>query len=101
YSLRYMNINIFKNYPASAHASALLFQTGSEPVDFLDFKPRSHRASGPEPLLSRTPRSVWDCKGRNVYLKTKNIFLFFSFSRTVFPRLTFPPNSLPILSNNV
>jgi len=77
YSLRYMNIFTLKNLIASAHASALLFQTGSEPVDFLDFKPRSHRASGPEPLLSRTPRSVWDCKGKNLSFLCKIYLTFF------------------------
>src|SRR5690606_23776027 len=87
YSLRYMNINIFKNYLASARASAFIsrrFRTGR----FFSLSNTGCIALPGRNFLLSNPCSVWDCKGRNLFLKTKNIFLFFFFP---LPRFRGPP----------
>jgi len=84
-----MNINIFKNYLASARASAF-YITPVLNRQIFSLSNTSRIALLGRNFLLSNPCSVWDCKGRNLILKTKNIFLFFFFSLTMFPRLTFP-----------
>jgi len=110
-----MNINIFKNYLASARASAFYIT----PVLNRQIFPLSNTSRiallGRNFLLSN-PCSVWDCKGRNLILKTKNIFLFFFLltyhvSTANFPNnsyqffyqttLAFRPHSLPFVDRGV
>jgi hypothetical protein len=90
-----MNINIFKNYLASARASAFIsrrFRTGR----FFSLSNTGCIAPPGRNFLLSNPCSVWDCKGRNLFLKTKNIFLFFFFPLPRFrgpPSHQFPTNS--------
>ena len=69
-----------KNFHASPHGSAYASDRRSGPKLLAVSLPQALRLlklplSFPEPLR---PRSVWDCKGRNLFLTCKIIFFIFS-----------------------
>jgi len=86
-----MNINIFKNSLASAHASTLYVKPVHNRPIFLFQKPAASRYWIGTFSLSKTPVPFGIAKVEMFILKTKNIFFIFSSSLTVFPWPTFPP----------